>query len=128
MKGTFHISGRVFEVKENVFIDENFHFHLNIFSDFPRWRTYKHQERKFLHYLGVFEVHKNVIIDEKNYFFAPTYYPIFQDGGPKNTKKGTFYITWGFSRLIRTLLLMKIIIFSPQHIIRFSKMADLKKR
>ena len=53
----------------------------------------------FLHCLEVLEVEKNVFIDENFHFFTPTFFPIFQDDGTKNIMKGTFYITWGFSRL-----------------------------
>ena len=68
-------------------------FHPKIFSDFPKWWTKKHEKRNFLHYLGVFEVEKYVFMNESFHFFTLTYFPIFQDGGPKNMKKGTFCIT-----------------------------------
>ena len=42
------------------------------------------------------EVEENVFIYENFHFFTLTYFPIFQDGGAKNIKKGSFYITWGF--------------------------------
>ena len=101
-------------------------FHHKVFSDFPRWRTKKHQERNFLHYRGVFQVGKNDFFNENFQFFTPTYFPIFQDGGTKNSKKGTFCMADGFSSLEKTIFLMKIFNFSPQRIFRISKMAEKK--
>ena len=42
---------------------------------------------------------------------APRYFPIFQDGGPKNIKNKTFYINRGFLRLRKTFLYIKISFF-----------------
>ena len=67
--------------------------------------------RNFLNYLGGFEVEENGFIDKNFQFFTIAYFPIFQDGGPKNSKKGTFYITRGFSKLNKTFLFIKIFIF-----------------
>ena len=66
----------------------------------------------YLHFQGVLEVGKNHFFNENFQFFTPTYFPIFQDGGTKNSKKGIF--------------LMKIFNFLPQRIFRFSKMAEQK--
>ena len=84
---------------------------------FPRWRTKKHEKRNFPHYLGVFEVEKNVFMNENFHFSTPTYFLISQDGGPINMKKGTLYMTRGFSRVRKPFLWIKIFIFSVQHIV-----------
>ena len=56
---------------------------------------------------GGFRDWEKRFIDENIHFFNPNYFPIFQDGGPKNIKKGTFYITWGVFEVEENVLIYK---------------------
>ena len=78
----------------------------SIFSNFPRWRNKKHENRNFLRYLEVFKVEKNVFLNKNFNFFVQAYFPIFQSGWTKYMKKGNFYISWGFQRLRKTFWIM----------------------
>ena len=55
-----------------------------------------HQERNFYTLPGVSEVEKSDFINENFHFFTLTYFPIFQDGGQKSSRKEFSTIPGGF--------------------------------
>ena len=91
-RNCLHYPG-VFEVEKNVFVNENlFIFQFSKIADQKTWKY------KLSTLPGGFRGWEKRIHEWKFSFFTPAYFPIFQDGGPKNLKKGTFYITcelWG---------------------------------
>ena len=60
---------------------------------------------------GDFRDWKERFYKKKFSFFHPNFFPIFQNDKSKNLKKGTLYITQGFSRLRKTFLWIKFSFF-----------------
>ena len=90
---------------------------LTIFR-FPNCWTQKHEKRNFSHYLGIFEA-------DKFSFFHRSIFSDFPRWRIKKLKKNFIHYP-GFSKLTKTFLWMKFLIFLPQHISRFFKMVDQK--